>query len=97
MPGATLGCVPTTRPRHTITETDELAAALDEAARRWPEDAGSRSRLLLRLVKAGERAIGDERRRQLARRRAAVERTAGALTGVYPPGYLEQLRSEWPE
>jgi hypothetical protein len=89
--------MPTTRPRHTLTETDELAAALDEAARRWPEDAGSRSRLLLRLVKTGQRALQAERGRQRDRRLAALERTAGALTGVYPPGYLEQLRGEWPE
>ena len=24
-----------------------------------------------------------------------IERFAGALTGVYPPGYLEDLRDEW--
>lgn len=95
--GATLGRVPTTKPRHTLTETDELAAALDAAARRWPEDAGSRPRLLLRLVEAGERAISQEREQERTRRRAAVEHTAGALTGVYPPGYLERLRDEWPE
>jgi hypothetical protein len=89
--------VPTTRPRYTLTETDELAAALDEAAKRWPEDAGSRSRLLLRLVKAGQGALEMELGRERERRRAAVEHTAGVLTGVYPPDYLEQLRSEWPE
>jgi hypothetical protein len=89
--------VPTTRPRHTLTETDELAAALDAAARRWPEDAGSRSRLLLRLVEAGERAIGDERERHRTRRRAAVERTHGQFHGLYGPGYLERLRDEWPD
>ena len=88
--------MPTTRPRHTLTETDELAAALDAAARRWPEDAGSRSRLLLRLVEAGERAISDERERRRARRRAAVERTHGQFRGVYGPGYLDGLRDEWP-
>ncbi len=88
--------VPTTRPRHTLTETDQLAAALDAAARRWPEEAGSRSRLLLRLVEAGERAIGDEREHHRARRRAAVERTHGQFRGVYGPGYLAAMRDEWP-
>lgn len=29
------------------------------------------------------------------RRLAAIERGAGSLTGAYPPGYLEKLRSEW--
>jgi hypothetical protein len=89
--------MPTTRPRHTLTETDELATALDEAARLWPEDANSRGRLLLRLVNAGRSALCEERERRRRRRRAAVQRTAGALTGVYPSGYLEHLRDEWPE
>jgi hypothetical protein len=88
--------MPTTKPRHTVTETEDLAAALDAAARRWPEDAGSRTRLLLRLVEAGEQTINREHELDLARRRAAVERTAGALTGVYARGSLEELRDEWP-
>jgi hypothetical protein len=88
--------MPTTKPRHTVTETADLAAALDAAARRWPEDAGSRTRLLLRLVEAGEQTINREHELDLARRRAAVERTAGALTGVYARGSLEELRDEWP-
>jgi AbrB family looped-hinge helix DNA binding protein len=29
------------------------------------------------------------------RRRDAIDRTAGSLTGVYPPTYLEDLRNEW--
>ncbi len=29
------------------------------------------------------------------RRRAAIEETAGSLTGVYEPGSLERLRNEW--
>jgi len=28
-------------------------------------------------------------------RREAIAETAGALTGVYGPGYLEKLRNEW--
>lgn len=89
--------MPTTRPRLTLTETDELATALDAAGRRWPQDAGSRARLLLRLVEAGRRAIGEERERERARRHEAVQHTAGAMTGVYPHRYLERLRNEWPE
>ncbi|HLI59363.1 MAG TPA: hypothetical protein VKV21_06820 [Solirubrobacteraceae bacterium] len=88
--------MPTTRPRHTLTETDELAAALDAAARRWPQDAGSRTRLLLRLVEAGQRAIDADRERERARRRAAVDRTHGQFSGIYGTGYLDRLRGEWP-
>jgi hypothetical protein len=28
-------------------------------------------------------------------RLAAIEATAGCLTGVYPAGYLDSLRNEW--
>jgi hypothetical protein len=89
--------MPTARPRHTLTETDELAAALELAAQRWPEDAKRPSRLLLRLVQAGERAIAPEQRRARERRRQAIERHHGQFTGMYPSDYLEKLRSEWPD
>lgn len=79
-----------------LTETDELAAALALAAERWPQDAGSGSKLLLRLVRAGEQALCREREQTRARRREAVERTHGQFRGVYEPGYLERLRNEWP-
>ena len=78
-----------------ITETDDVAAALDAAATRWPE-IGSRRELLLRLVEEGRQVIEGERVEEAERRRAAIERTSGALTGAYEPGYLEQLRDEWP-
>ena len=87
--------MPTTRPRLTITETDELAEALDLAATRWPE-AGSRRELLLRLVEQGRNAIERDRTEETERRRAAIRRTSGALTGAYEPGYLERLRDDWP-
>ena len=88
--------MPTSKPRHTITETDDVSKALDEAARRWPEERDRRGRLLKRLVGEGHRAISGGRDREVARRRAAVERTSGALSGVYPSGYLERLRDDWP-
>jgi hypothetical protein len=87
--------VPTTRPRLTITETDEVAAALDAAASRWPE-VRSRRELLLRLVEQGRAVIDSDRDAAAARRREAIRRTSGALTGVFEPDYLERLRDDWP-
>jgi hypothetical protein len=77
-----------------VTETDDLAAALDEAALRWPEL--SRAQLLVRLALEGHRAAGaarDERRRH---RLAALHRHSGAMTGVYAPDELAELREDWP-
>ena len=93
--GATLGAMPTTRPRLTITETDSLAEALDEAAKRWPE-VGSRRELLLRLVEQGRRAIEADEADARERRHTAIRRVSGSMTGVYEPGYLERLRDDWP-
>lgn len=86
--------MPTARPRLTITETDELAAALDAAAARWPE-VHSRRELLLLLVEEGREVI-DRDLDETARRQAAIRRTSGALTGAYEPGELERLRDDWP-
>jgi hypothetical protein len=79
-----------------ITETDDIAKAIDEAAGHWPALAGARGRLLLRLIEEGYQAIRAGRREQAAQRRAAVERTSGALTGAYESDYLERLREDWP-
>lgn len=87
--------MPTVRPRHVVTETDELARALDAAAQRWPEL--SRPRLLARLALEGHRAVeaASEARRQ--NRLSAIERFAGVVTGSFGDGYLDELRAEWPE
>lgn len=88
--------MPTTRRRHLITETDEVARALDDAAKRWPADGHSRAKLLLRLLEEGHRAVVAQREDHVAARREAVARTCGALTGVYGAGYLTELREDWP-
>jgi hypothetical protein len=90
-----VAAMPTTRPRLTITETDELAATLDAAATRWPE-IRSRRQLLLRLVEEGREVLDRDRADATERRRDAIRRTSGALTGAYEPGYLERLRDDWP-
>lgn len=87
--------MPTTRPRHFVTESKELAVALDTASRRWPDL--SRPQLLVRLALEGDHAVrrAHEERRQV--RLAALRRHSGVLTGAYPPDYLHRLREEWPE
>ncbi len=87
--------MPTTRPRHTITETDAVARALDEAGAHWP-GVETRSQLLLRLIAAGHSAIRTSLEADADRRRKAVEATSGALTGAYGPDYLSRLRDDWP-
>jgi len=84
--------MPTTRPRYTLTDTGVLREQLDEAQRRWPE-VRNRKELLLRLAEAGRKAIA----REAEERKRAIAESAGALTGVYPPDALEQLRADWPE
>lgn len=87
--------MPTKRKRHVITETDKIAAALGAAERRWPEVA-SRSRLLVRLIEEGSRAVQGRQERALAQRQDAATRTSGILTGVYGEDYLSRLREDWP-
>jgi hypothetical protein len=89
--------VPTTRPRHVVTETEAVARALDDAARRWPEDRANRAKLLLHLVEEGHRAVTDTQEATVRASREAVSRTSGALTGLYGDGYLDLLRKDWPE
>jgi hypothetical protein len=88
--------MPTTRPRHLITETDQVAKALDDAAERWPEDRGSRAKLLLHLVEEGHHSLVEEVRQRREARLKAIRRTSGAMTGTYDADYLQQLREDWP-
>lgn len=77
-----------------MTETDELGAALDAAAARYP--GLSRAQLLARLALDGhgaaQRAQDDRRRHRLE----ALRAHSGSLTGAYGSNYLERLREEWP-
>jgi hypothetical protein len=86
--------MPTTRQRHLVTETDELAEALTAAAKRWP--GVSRSQLLVRLALEGHQAAQEAHDARRERRLAAIQRHSGTLTGVYGTSYLDALREEWP-
>lgn len=89
--------MPTARRRFMITETDEVAAALSDAAERWPDDRGAPARLLLHLVEEGRAVVARQRDRRTEDDLRAIEETSGALTGVYRPGYLDEVRRDWPE
>ena len=89
--------MPTTRPRHLITQSDDIAHALVDAARRWPQDAGSPSRLLVHLIHEGHSALRREAQLRADGWAEVVHDTSGVLTGVYFPGYLDKLREDWDE
>src|SRR5690606_24583369 len=84
--------MPTSRRRYQVTETDEVAHALNEAAKRWPGEP--RSRLIVRAITAGGEAIAHEA--ALERRVAAIRRTQGSYPDAFGAGYLAALRSDWP-
>lgn len=79
-----------------MTETDEIANALDDAARRWPQDRASRAKLLVNLVREGHRVLSEQDEQRTAIRRAAIQRTSGSLSNAYGADYLTELREDWP-
>ncbi len=74
-----------------VTETDEIAAALDDAALAWPELRGDRAALLRKLIDAGRASVHID-----GGVRAVIGNAAGAATGAYPRGARAELLDEWP-
>ncbi len=87
--------MPTLRPRFQVTETPEIERALRVAEVAWPD--ASRGERVLRLFQAGAEAVEAQLDGRSARRRAAVDFSAGSLDAAYEPGYLERLREDWLE
>jgi hypothetical protein len=88
--------MPTNRPRHMITESDRLAHALGTAAQVWPEVGGEKSVLLRRIIDAGMDAVEKKAAAKDQSHRNAVSQAAGSLSGIWPKGWRESLRDEWP-
>ena len=82
--------MPTTLLRHSITETPEIARAVDSAQVLWPD--ASRAEVIRQLILRG----GEVTRRDLSVRTAAIETWSGCLTGAYPQDAAARLKDEWP-
>jgi hypothetical protein len=88
--------MPTTLPRIQVTQTPALRDALELAAAEWP--GVPRSELVARLAAAGGESLAAKRATRRSERRRALDQTQGIFgIEVYPPGYLDDLRKEWPE
>jgi hypothetical protein len=77
-----------------VTETRQVARALDLAAQRWPGE--SRSKLLLRLVDIAGETLEHEQHTKDDTHRAAVRASSGRYAGAFGPDHLTELRADWP-
>lgn len=86
--------MPTTKPRHAITETESIAHALQVARRRWPGQPATR--LLAQLIEEGALAVERDDAGTRAEHERAVADLA-TLADYYPDGYLDNIRDGWSE
>jgi hypothetical protein len=86
--------MPTARPRYQVTETPEVARALELAAKRWPDEP--RSKLLLRLVNVAGGLLEHEQHVNADAHRAAVTNSSGRYAEAFGADYLTELREDWP-
>lgn len=80
-----------------ITESDELAHALEDAGRLWPEIRGQRTALLKKIISAGIQSVESESEQLKSARLAALDKYSGAFTGLWPQGWHQNMVAEWPE
>ncbi len=85
--------MPTNRRRYQVTETDEVARAIDQAAQRWPDEP--RSRLIVRAIVTGGEALAQGS--EVLERQAAIRRLRGSYKDAFDPDYLRDIRADWPE
>lgn len=88
--------MPTTKPRHMITESDDVAAALELAKARWPELSNDKGKLLKKMLEFSALAIAREMDLKRNSRLSKIEDIAGSMPDVWPENWREEARSEWP-
>ncbi|MEB3050769.1 hypothetical protein KV112_13650 [Mycolicibacter sp. MYC123] len=89
--------MPTEHRRHAITETDDISTALEFARRAWPELAAKPGALLRQLILVGRNTLEHEHAATDRERQQTIDETSGALTGIFGPNYLKELREDWDE
>ena len=81
-----------------ITETDDIAEGIELAAMTWPADQGSRTELLRHIIAAGIEVLEATQREKREKRMAAVaELSSGKYNNIWPEGWYEEYKNEWPE
>ncbi len=80
-----------------ITETDQLAQALTQAEKIWPELTGQRTLLLRKLLEAGISTIERESAEKSSHRLTQIQKLAGSMDGTWPANWKEELGGDWPK
>ena len=88
--------MPTARHRHMITETDELAIALDAAATLWPHAKGERAELLRLIINQGAQVVEQDVQTMRNERLAAVTQLAETFGDIWPNEWAKERTQEWP-
>jgi len=89
--------MPTLRPRHMITESDQIALALENAALLWPEAKGDRSKLLKKILETGIQNIETQLQSQQSKRLGAISAASGSLANAWPTNWREERDLQWPQ
>ena len=80
-----------------ITETDQLAQALTQAEKIWPELAGQRTLLLRKLLEVGISTIERESAEKSSQRLTQSQKLAGSMDGTWPANWKQELGGDWPK
>ena len=70
-----------------ITETEDIAQAIDAAALMWPDAKKNRAELLRRLIAEAHTSIDARVNDRVAARHKAILEGAGKLSGVWPANW----------
>lgn len=78
-----------------ITESDQLAKALEIARERWPDLSEDKSKLIKKMLELSAEVLQAEQESAMNQRFAKVEEIAGSLD-VWPENWRKELRADWP-